>query len=315
MRAYIITPGYTGKRRYHGSPILRTDHMSDEDLQAESGECISWIDESLINPKFREKKEAARPVESVNTATGPEFREKLNEVFAEVAITKPDAPAVRMELTRENLEAGIKEGLTNQQLGERFGLHKSTIGYHKNKWGLLSQDLWGRRVTAPQGAQIEALRQSHEPTVEQVPTETKSRPSKKHDLTKESLRTMIDRGMSYSQIAKSRGLHQSTIGYLCKKWGLQPARSGYRHLPPDVVDKTWALPKDAEFVAPEYVEPPMPSHEDVLIKRMQALVAGYTAELAQIIEQQKEMAKRAEILSKKRDALDAALAAFEEVAS
>ena len=277
MRAYIITPGYTGKRRYHGSPILRREDVAE---QVPESECISWIDESLINPKFRERKEVERPVdETISAATGPEIREKLNEVFNEVAITKPDTPEVKPEFTRENLEAAIKAGKTTTQLTEMFGIGKTNLYDAKHEWGLTGESKHAAR---------------------------------KHDLTEPKLQEMIAQRMSYSQIAQIYGLHQSTVGYYVNKWGLTPARSA-NTTGTQQTGESQVTPKDPEFDGTgDYVElPPMPSREDTLVKDMQALVAGYTAELTQIIEQQKEMAKRAEVLRKKRDALDATLAVFE----
>jgi hypothetical protein len=93
-------------------------------------------------------------------------------------------------MKKEFLEQCLAEGLSLEQIGSRVGRHPSTIGYHLKKHGLkpVHHDKYAGRG----------------------------------GLSREVLKSMVERDMSWSEMARELDRSQSTVRYWLKKYGLWP---------------------------------------------------------------------------------------------
>jgi transposase len=93
----------------------------------------------------------------------------------------------RME--RSSLEVLLAQGLSLAEIGRRFGRHEATVAYWIRKYGLASVN--------------------HEKHVA------------KGALSREELLSLVEAGMSSSEIAESLGRSKSTVRHWLREYGLQ----------------------------------------------------------------------------------------------
>ena len=95
-----------------------------------------------------------------------------------------------LQMTKEELERYLSQGLTLEQIGRMVGRHASTIGYHAKKHGLVAVH--------------------HD------------KYAGKGGLREEVLKGMAEAGMSWAEMARELDRSQSTIRYWLRKYGLWP---------------------------------------------------------------------------------------------
>jgi transposase-like protein len=99
-------------------------------------------------------------------------------------------------MDRASLESLLDKGLSLAEIGRRFGLHESTVGYWVKKHGL-------RAVCSEKHAA-------------------------KGTLAKEELEQLVERGASIAEIAETVGRSKGTVRHWLKEYGLKTRRSEWR---------------------------------------------------------------------------------------
>ena len=303
--------------------VTPSDFLSDSQREALTGECVSYIDESLIDPKFRQKREAYASARLDATATesasvtseaigvGAALLRRLlqRDVLCERGGPLPEAPAYTPRgmqqingqpvevteipqaykdaeeyaaevvdrslplLTRETLEAAIREGLTNAELAQMFGVSLSKIKRAKREWNLLG--IAGRRA--------------------------------KVTATKAELEAMLDAGMTYPQIAVRYGVHETTVGIRCRGYGL---KSEHRGRPRTTQSEPRQIPASRK---PYTVAGTLPT-EEAMAQHLRDWLTVYSDQALEARHSVAKLTRKALLLESRRDALSAAVAAFEGVA-
>ena len=99
-------------------------------------------------------------------------------------------------MDRASLEQMLGQGLSLAEIGKRFGLHESTVGYWVQKHGLQAVN---REKYAARGG-----------------------------LKREELGPLVEEGMSIAQIAESVGLSKTTVRHWLREYGLTTRRGEWR---------------------------------------------------------------------------------------
>lgn len=99
-------------------------------------------------------------------------------------------------MDRTSLEQLLGQGLSLAEIGKRFGLHESTVGYWVEKHGLRAVN---RDKYAARGG-----------------------------LKSEELKLLVEEGMSIAQIAESVGLSKTTVRHWLREYGLTTRRGEWR---------------------------------------------------------------------------------------
>lgn len=100
-------------------------------------------------------------------------------------------------MDRVSLDQFLKQGLSQAEIGQRVGLHESTIAYWMAKYGL-------RAV-------------NHEKHIA------------RGGLSREELRSLIEQGASIAQIAEAVGRSKTTVRHWLREYGLKTRRTELRH--------------------------------------------------------------------------------------
>jgi transposase len=115
-------------------------------------------------------------------------------------------------MDRTSLEQLLGHGLSLAEIGKRFELHESTVGYWVEKHGL---EAVNRDKNAARGG-----------------------------LEREELQRMVEAGASITQIAEDVGRSKTTVRHWLREYGLRTRRAEWRHnvttkggVPPDVVQR------------------------------------------------------------------------------
>lgn len=105
-------------RKLHGV-AMPSDFMTDEQREALSGPVISYVDPSLIDPKFARKEDM-----------------QVKQVEAAEVTPEREPEQVLPELTKEALEQAIREGKREPELLAMFGVKRSYLYTKKREWKL-----------------------------------------------------------------------------------------------------------------------------------------------------------------------------------
>ena len=174
--------GYTGKTRKGLGIVLMPGDLAGDYEAARPGTVTTYIDPSLISPRFMRKEGMDVPTKTGSQATaraveppegvevGSRSGEGQSEACSASAYTgggmqeeggykdnigggfidsRPE-PEAKSELTREIFEQAIvQERLTNLQLAVRFGVSEATVSNRKLLWKLRDVDIYGEKKPGP----------------------------------------------------------------------------------------------------------------------------------------------------------------------
>ena len=99
-------------------------------------------------------------------------------------------------MDRASLEQLLGQGLSLAEIGRRFELHESTVGYWVQKHGLQAVN---RDKYAARGG-----------------------------LKREELEPLVERGLSIAQIAEAVGLSKTTVRHWLREYGMTTRRGEWR---------------------------------------------------------------------------------------